>query len=267
MTKISTQLATASGVIALVVCASAQYSLADQAEMVTVPAGEFRMGCNSSDGVYCVPGSTAHTVYLDTFKIDKFMVTFDRYQACIDAGYCSEPFAGGACNYQMSWSGDHPVNCITFEQAEQVCAYEGKRLPTEAEWAKAARGTDGRIFPWGNSPTPSCDTAIVNQAIGGKMGPGCGAGTTQPVGSRPSGASPYGAQDMVGNLWEWTADWYDDLPASRQDNPKGPRRGDYKVLRGSSWTSGTRDELALTVRFAYAPQGQGYVVGARCAAD
>ncbi|MCG7522049.1 formylglycine-generating enzyme family protein [Ruegeria sp. Ofav3-42] len=267
MTKSQKAIIAAAGLFAILGAVPTKGFSANHKEMVTVPAGEFRMGCKDSDGVFCVPGANAHTVYLKEYKIDKYMVTFDRYQECIDAGYCSEPYYGAACNYQMSWAGDHPVNCITYEQAEQVCSYEGKRLPTEAEWAKAARGTDGRIYPWGNSPKSSCDLAVMNQKRGGKMGPGCGAGTTQPVGSKPKGVSPYGAMDMVGNLWEWTSDWYDDLPTSAQKNPKGPRWGDYKVLRGSSWTSRYQDELALTVRFPYAPKGQGYVIGARCAAD
>ncbi|MBE9398944.1 formylglycine-generating enzyme family protein [Pontibacterium sp. N1Y112] len=241
----------------------------DYKEMVSVPAGEFEMGCKTSDGIYCLPGTTPHKVYLDAFKIDKHLVTFDRYQSCIDAGSCTDPYMGAACNYGMPWAGNHPVNCITYKQAEDVCRFENKRLPTEAEWAKAARGPSSFLFPWGNAPAPSCDRVVMNEKRGDKMGPGCGAGTTLPVGSKPEGASPYGALDMAGNLFEWTSDWYSEtyFANSPVKNPKGPEHGEAKVLRGSAWTARFKDGVALTVRSAYAPLGQGYVVGARCAAS
>ena len=239
----------------------------DHKEMITIPAGEFEMGCKPSDGVYCLPGTTPHKVLLDTFKMDKYLLTFARYQECIDAGKCTEPYIGGACNYGMSWSANHPANCITYQQAEQACAFENKRLPTEAEWTKAARGEKSLIFPWGNVPEPSCDLAVINQKNGSKIAPGCGAGTTQPVGSKPKGASPYGLMDMAGNVFQWTSDWYSESYFSKSPakNPKGPTSGVYKVLRGSAWTAKYRDGIALTVRSPYAPQGQGYIVGARCA--
>lgn len=248
--------------------AQALYGEVEHKEMVTIPAGEFSMGCKASDGVYCSPGSEVHKVYLDDYKIDKYLVTFERYQACIDDGYCTEPYYGAACNYQMKWSANHPANCITFKQAEMVCAYEGKSLPTEAEWAKAARGPKANLFPWGNKPEPSCDRVVMNQRVdGNKIGPGCGAGTTQAVGSKPKGASHYGVMDMAGNVFEWTSDWYSEsyFKNSPYKNPKGPKSGDSKVLRGSAWTAKYRDGLALTVRWPYAPAGQGYIVGARCA--
>lgn len=246
-----------------------QVLAADHKEMINIPAGAFEMGCKASDGVYCLPGTTPHRVHLDSYKIDKYPVTFARYQDCLDAGKCTEPFMGAACNFGMSWAGDHPVNCITYAQAEAVCRYEGKRLPTEAEWAKAARGPDSLLFPWGNAPEPSCDYLVMNQKRDGKMGPGCGAGTSQSVGSKPKGASPYGVLDMAGNMFEWTSDWYSEryFGNSPNANPKGPSYGDFKVLRGSAWTARFRDGIALTVRTPYAPKGQGYVVGARCAQD
>lgn len=241
----------------------------DPAEMITIPATRFEMGCRPAEGLLCVPGTTPHMVSLDSYQIDKYMVTFGRYQACIDAGACSKPYEGAACNFGMPWADDHPVNCVTYQQAEEVCAFEGKRLPTEAEWALAARGPESLIFPWGNDREPSCDLVVMNQKRDGQMGPGCGAGTTQPVGTRPEGQSPFGLMDVNGNLWEWTSDWYSEtyFAQSPEQNPTGPATGTDKVLRGSSWTSRRRDELALTVRFNYAPKGQGYVVGVRCAAD
>jgi len=254
-------------VAAIVLSSPLAVASVDYKQMITIPAGEFSMGCKESDGVYCLPGTTPHKVYLDSYKIDKYLVTFKRYQNCIDAGKCSEPYIGAACNYGMSWADNHPANCITYQQAEAVCSFEGKRLPTEAEWAKAARGTKGFIFPWGNSPEPSCDRVVMNEKRDGKIGPGCGAGTSMPVGSKPAGASPYGVMDMAGNMFEWTSDWYSEsyFANSPAKNPKGPDYGQAKVLRGSAWTARYRDGIALTVRSPYAPEGQGYVVGARCA--
>jgi iron(II)-dependent oxidoreductase len=210
----------------------------------------------------------AHTVYLDEYKIDKYMVTYNRYNKCIEAGVCTNLFPAGGCNGGMPWNANHPVNCVDYNQAKTFCEWEGKRLPTEAEWEKAARGTDGRKFPWGDEK-PNCDLAVMNDQpfVEGVMGPGCGNGYTQPVGSRPNGASPYGAMDMVGNLWEWTQDWFaeDYFENSPYKNPQGPATGDFKVLKGSGWTMRTAPELLANIRFNYAPLGQGYVIGFRCA--
>jgi iron(II)-dependent oxidoreductase len=170
----------------------------------------------------------------------------------------------------MPWNANHPVNCVDFNQAKTFCEWQGKRLPTEAEWEKAARGTDGRIFPWGNE-LADCTKAVMNDQpfVEGVMGPGCGSGTTQPVGSKPAGASPYGVLDMAGNLWNWTNDWYADdyFQNSPTNNPQGPSSGEYKVIKGSDWGMRVSAELASTVRFNYAPLGQGYLIGFRCAKD
>lgn len=254
--------------LAAVSISQSLYAGTDYKQMVVVPAGEFTMGCKESDGILCAPGTEEHKVFVNSYKIDKYPVTFDRYQACIDDGSCTEPYYGAACNYQMAWSGNHPANCITFKQAESACAYEGKRLPTEAEWVKAARGPKANLFPWGNKPEPSCDRVVMSQRVGkNTIGPGCGAGTSQTVDSKPKGASYYGVMDMAGNVFEWTSDWYSEnyFKQSPYKNPKGPATGLTKVLRGSAWTAKYRDGLALTVRFPYAPAGQGYIVGARCA--
>ncbi|BDD12560.1 hypothetical protein FUAX_49920 (plasmid) [Fulvitalea axinellae] len=243
----------------------------DDEEMVIVPAGEFIMGCDyEGNEQNCLEeASPAHKVYVDGFRIDKYMVTYRRYNKCVAEGVCTPLFEGAACNAGMPWNSNHPVNCVDYAQAAAFCEWDGgKRLPTEAEWEKAARGTDGRKFPWGNQ-SPNCDLAVMNRKKKGDkgMGPGCGAGTTQPVGSRPKGASPYGAMDMAGNLFEWTADWFD--PAyfknSPKKNPKGPKTGHHKTLKGSSWLMRTDAGMMSSVRSGYSPLGQGYVVGFRCA--
>jgi iron(II)-dependent oxidoreductase len=243
---------------------------ADHNEMVLIPEGEFLMGCNHDNEITCMEAAKpAHKVFLKAYKIDKYMVTYKRYNECIRSGKCTDLYAGGGCNAGMSWNANHPVNCVTYKQAQDYCKSQGKRLPTEAEWEKAARGTDGRIFPWGNEE-PSCELAVMNQKVAGQtMGPGCGRGTTREVGSRPKGASPYGVLDMAGNLFEWTSDWYSDtyFDNSPYKNPQGPSSGIHKVLKGSSWLMRTKEGMAATIRSGYSPLGQGYVVGFRCVKD
>lgn len=237
-------------------------------EVVNVPAGEFTMGCNNADPA-CQTDNSVRKVYLDAYKIDKYKVTYRRYQECLDAGDCTPLFEGSGCNAGMKWNSNHPVNCVNYQQAKTFCEFDKKQLPTEAQWAKAARGTDARKYPWGHE-LPSCDLAVINRKTeGSAMGPGCGSGTTQPVGSKPKGASPYGVMDMAGNLFEWTADWYSESyhKTAERSNPKGPHSGEHKVLRGSSWLMRTDNGISSVIRSGYSPLGQGYVVGFRCASD
>ena len=199
----------------------------DKMQMVYVPAGEFLMGSlpdtgNSSE-------RPQHVVYLDSYWIDRTEVTNAQYRLCVNAGICSAP----GCWKEKDFSDDdQPVVCVDWVQAHTYCQWAGVRLPTEAEWEKAARGLDGRTYPWGEQP-PSCLYAVMNE--GGK---GCGAEKPWPVGSKLKGASPYGALDMAGNVWEWVADWYaaDYYQDSPVRNPAGPSSGLDKVLRGGSWS-------------------------------
>lgn len=234
--------------------------------MVTVPAGEFQMGCNADADIYCelFPDEFSHTVYLDAFKIDKYEVTYQRYQKCIDAGICEPPGIGGMFNY--GWAGIEllPVNGIDWYKAKAFCEWEGKRLPTEAEWEKAARGTDERTYPWGFEE-PTCDYAVMDTIYAGNLG--CGTGNVMPVGSKPMGASPYGAMDMAGNVWEWTADWYDEnyFYNSPTNNPQGPTTGSYKTTRGGDLFARSGLSLRTTVRFPYYPSNPSPAIGFRCA--
>lgn len=240
-------------------------------EMVTVPAGEFTMGCDDSNGAFCMGAATPqHKVNLSAFKIDKYLVTYKRYNECAadpNSG-CTPLYEGAGCNAGMPWNTNHPVNCVDYSQAEAFCKWDGnKRLPTEAEWEKAARGTDARLYPWGNEK-PDCNKLVMNKKQGNAtMGPGCGAGTTRPVGSKPAGASPYGAMDMEGEVFEWTQDWYDPnyFANSPTNNPKGPATGEHKVIKGSSWLIRSDNGVLSSNRSGYSPLGQGYVVGFRCA--
>ena len=187
-------------------------------QMVRVPAGEFIMGSNTSD-----EEEPIHTVYLDEFWIDQTEVTNAQYAVCVEAGEC-QPTENDRYYSDPDFD-DHPVVYVTWYQANAYCESLGKDLPTEAQWEKAARGTDGRTYPWGESL--DCDHANYDDCAGG----------TLPIGSLPAGISPYGVYDMAGNVWEWTADRYDNdyYSVSPASNPTGPADGTARVLRGGSW--------------------------------
>ncbi len=205
--------------------------------MVTVPAGNFQMGCSTNDS-WCdnfPDESPLHTVYLSAYDIDKYEVTNARYKACVDTGLCSTPYNLYSTT-RPSYFGDpayanYPVIWISLSQASNFCQWEGKRLPTEAEWEKAARGSsDTRIYPWGDRE-PDCTLANVSYNDQYCVG------DTAAVGGYLSGASPYGVMDMAGNVYEMVSDWYQGNYYSFQppwSNPTGPASGTYKVVRGGA---------------------------------
>jgi formylglycine-generating enzyme required for sulfatase activity len=232
----------------------------DDADMVEVPAGSFWMGCTPADGSCFSNESPYHEVTLDAFLIDVTEVTVSDYADCVSAGVCTAPGTVAACNWGVPGREDHPVNCVDWYEAEAYCAWTGKRLPTEAEWEKVARGTDERIYPWGNT-SPDCTLAIMDDG-----GDGCGLNSTWPVGSLPGGASPYGALDMAGNVWEWVSDWYGSsyYSSSPASNPTGPSSGSSRVCRGGSWYL-PGASLRASNRAAEAPSFNDDFVGFRCA--
>jgi len=250
------------------------YDAGTPGEMVDVPAGEFQMGCNSAVDLQCESDeSPYHAVTLSAYKIGKYEVTVGEYHQCVTNGVCNNSGEyhhyytntdSGDCNYDAEGKGNHPMNCVTWYGAKAYCEWIGGRLPTEAEWEKAARGTDGRKYPWGNEDA-TCDYAVMDDDNAG--GEGCGSGGTMPIGSKEVGKSPYGAYDMAGNVWEWVNDWHglDYYTSSPANNPTGPETGGFRVLRGGSWSNGYVNLLRAPARDYRYPEVDDDYSGFRCA--
>jgi formylglycine-generating enzyme required for sulfatase activity len=177
----------------------------------------------------------AHPVTLSGYWIMQTEVTNGQYKLCVDAGACTAPAND---RWNQSEFSKHPVTEVNWQQANEYAAWAGGHLPTEAEWEMAARGTDGRIYPWGDEFTGE-DHLNYNFVTG----------DTMPVGSYPEGASPFGVLDMAGNVEEWIADWYaaDAYANSPGENPTGPEDGEQRILRGGSYFS-NRQAVRSTVR-------------------
>ena len=222
----------------------------DGMPMVFVPAGEFTMGTDDGRD----DEGPAHEVYLDAFWIDQLEVTNAQYASCFDAGVCDPP-KNEEFYYDPSKQ-DHPVTYINWHDARQYCSWVGRRLPTEAEWEKAARGLDDRIYPWGEGL--DCSLAQIAHCDGESM----------PVGSLPDGASPYGVMDMIGNVYEWIEDFYaHDYYSSQtvwEPNPTGPYGGRERVIRGSSWKVGEKN-VSIQNRIQNVSSTYYQDVGFRCA--
>jgi formylglycine-generating enzyme required for sulfatase activity len=244
--------------------------------MRLVPAGEFNMGSDADDALaecqkfrsYCkrdwfTNEEPAHTVYLDAFYMDKYEVTNAQYAACVAAGRCTPPHEDSSSDrsryYGEAAFENYPVIKVDWDQAKTYCEWRGARLPTEAEWEKAARGTDGRVYPWGNY-APTCLLANFDPSGGTEC-----VGDTSAVGSYPEGISPYGIYDLAGNVWEWVADWYDAnyYTSSPSRNPAGPAMGTRRVLRGGSWYD-YEYHLRASLRLRNGPDLWNNYVGFRC---
>lgn len=263
--------------------------------MVLVPGGKFFMGSDEPNFKLWQP---AHPVIVDTFCVDMHEVTAAEYKACSDKGECKKPpelpnwpkTAGTSdaehekkraayaelCNFGRPDRGNHPMNCVNWSLAEEYCAFRKKRLPTEAEWEFAARGSDGRKFPWGDvSGTAEhmnaggleftrweTKHAIAQSARLYEVDDGFEG--TAPVGSFPKGKTKYGADDFVGNVWEWTADWFETYKPDEVVNPKGAAVGDRKAIRGGGFNGGVMQWLNPAFRYHQVPDATTPVIGFRC---
>jgi eukaryotic-like serine/threonine-protein kinase len=244
----------------------------DGMTLLYVPAGEFTMGGKAEEtlaacqkfGLSCLLDwfkneEPPHKVYLDSFWIDQTEVINAMYAKCVQDGKCVPPSSVKSYTrpsyYGNSQFDNYPMINISWEDAKAYCSWANRRLPTEAEWEKTARGEDARAYPWGNDD-PNNDLLNYKHAMQ----------DTTAVGKFPNGASPYGVLDMAGNVWEWVADWYDEnyYAGSPTSNPLGPDSGMEKVMRGGAFGS-----AAFNVRSAFrlvsAPADTYAWVGFRCA--
>ena len=262
--------------------------------MVLIPAGEFLMGSREGEGAY--DEHPQHRVYLDAYYIDKYEVTNVQFKEFVEAtGYVTDaerkgrsevwnpkegyfslynfkgvnwrsPNAwtlnGRILQYPDKWNYylmNHPVVQVSWNDARVYCQWVGKRLPTEAEWEKAARGIDGRLWPWGNVFNKDFEGVATHTNIASDY--------LLPVGSFPTGISPYNVYNMAGNVQEWTNDWYasDYYAFSPQSNPKGAESGTCRVLRGGSWRHQKSNHVLVTNREYQMPDYSSNFVGFRCA--
>ncbi len=256
-------------------------------DMVEIPVGRFRMGlsfdqvshmlemCTRVDKTcsrwWFKDESPSHFVYLDRYWIDVYEVTNASYLEFVNAtGHrpaLDDTCATDACRQGNLWKGrsflkqisNQPVTQVNWYDAAVYCKWRGKRLPTEAEWEKAARGPVGNLYPWGNRPPPG--KATYRRKWRGVF-------TMTDVGFYPGGASIYGVHDLAGNAWEWVADWYDRHYYSKKinKNPKGPKTGKFKVVRGGSWVN-YEDTLHSAFRRWSRPEVRFNDTGFRCAKD
>ncbi len=260
--------------------------------MQRIPGGQFFLGNDDGEP----KEKPAHAVVLTPYCIDKFEVSVDKYQACSNDGKCKRASTTNEwdgitakereaydplCNIrQPATHAMHPINCVSWEMAAIYCQANGKRLPTEAEWEFAARGPDGRKYPWGDeAPTGghlnACGTECV--AWGKEHGitftpmyplndhfP-----NTSPVGTFPAGASRFGVEDVVGNVWEWVSDWYGPYKPGKigepEKDPAGPADGTQKVIRGGAWNSENPNWLRPSFRYSDTPTKESFGIGFRCA--
>ena len=220
--------------------------------LLYIPAGSFEMGGENHDE----DEKPIHEVTLYAFWIDMTEVTNAMYALCVDAGNCVEPL--GNSHYPDSKYANHPVTSVSWVDANAYCIWADRRLPTEAEWEKAARGETNFIYPWGNN-LPDENLLNFNSHVG----------DTTEVGAYPKGASPYGALDMAGNVWEWVNDWYSAnyyLDPLSSSNPFGPDSGSARVFRGGSWKD-TEYNIRSANRGMNSPTEIDSAIGFRCAMD
>jgi len=253
---------------------------ADRMTMVYVPEGNFTMGMDANVAMticqrfyngcrtrnWFTDEEPIHNVFLDAYWIDQTEVTNGMYALCVQAGSCQLPTASSSYTrndyYGNPQYDNYPVIYVDWNDAQAYCSWADARLPSEAEWEKAARGMNASIYPWGDND-PTCTLANLDPYLRNDC-----LGDTSVVGSYLSGASPYGALDMAGNVWEWVADWYSKIYYSQSpsSNPTGPVSGQYRVFRGGSFgNDGGFSRSAFRGGGRYLPTFSEWDVGFRCA--
>jgi len=278
--------------------ASASAAPACPTSMLAITGGDFFMGSDAADEQKAgADSSPAHPVRLGPYCLDEFEVTAAEFKACSDSGKCKratptnrwdgitakqQKLYDPICNANdYAGRGAHPMNCVDWQEAQNFCVeMRGGRLPTEAEWEFAARGSDGRIYPWGDqAPEPGLLNACGAECTAwGRKNPDYpnvlapmyksddGFAHTSPVGSFPRGKTSHGMKDMVGNVGEWVGDFFANYTnAPRLTDPKGPDKGASRVVRGGGWNAGNPMWLRPTYRFAAEPVDRSHGVGFRCA--
>lgn len=258
---------------------STRISEKDKMVEIFIDAGEFIMGSNENDAKVSTQGNRAfpeipqHKVTLPSYWMDKFEVSNAQYAICVKDGACKAP------NYTRSYTREkyygnpefdnYPVLYVSWYMSREYCAWAGRRLPTEAEWEKAARGTDGRRYPWGNEPITGeranfCDKNCPKEHAFPDIDDGYP--DTAPVDAYPTGASPYGVMNMSGNVWEWTITKIRPYPYDPNDGRESSEQTDERVWRGGPWSNGMW-WIRSTIRYHSVPTYWYGNLGFRCAAS
>jgi formylglycine-generating enzyme required for sulfatase activity/serine/threonine protein kinase len=264
------------------------------AGMVSITGGPMFMGAR--DLIAAADAKPPHRVVVSTFCLDKTEVTVEAYQACVEKGTCERPLDhvswpnitealkkkySGFCNAGKAEQAKHPINCVAWPMADNYCKQMGLRLPTEAEWEYAARGSSQKKYPWGddapsakylNACGKECEAhwkKATNESRKTMFDEDDGFVGSSPVGSFPAGASSHGVLDLAGNVWEWTADWYSPYTETDPNNPpadpKGPETGDKRVLRGGDYLGSEADWSRPSYRWKTDPDTYNHAIGFRCA--
>jgi formylglycine-generating enzyme required for sulfatase activity/DNA-directed RNA polymerase subunit RPC12/RpoP len=254
-----------------------QVNETDQAEMIFIPAGDFRMGSDSQTDIYFWGAEgPSHQVYLDGFWIYRYEVTNGMYQACVAAGACPRPEKFESRTRPEYYNNidyfNYPVIYVNYTSALSYCRWIDGRLPTEAEWEKAARGdADARLFPWGMNPADSRLANFCDENCPGddrSIGLDDGHRETAPIGEYPNGMSPFGLYDVAGNVWEWVSDYFNPgyYQISPEKNPLGPQSSKYRVIRGGGWNN-PASGVRIVQRTGLNPDLSLDTLGFRCAKD
>jgi formylglycine-generating enzyme required for sulfatase activity/serine/threonine protein kinase len=256
---------------------------------VQIAAGQFYQGSDAKDAQ--ANEKPSHSVKLESFCMDLYEVTAREYRECSDSGKCKragtevewpkitpkdQKVYSPLCTISDPAKSDHPINCVTWAMADKYCKAQDKELPTEAQWEYATRGPDGRVYPWGDdAPSVAHLNACGSECTkwGKENGVAAtalfdaddGFATTAPVGQYAKGRSRFGPYDVVGNVWEWVADWYGDYDPVDKANPTGPEAGTRKVIRGGAFNGSFASWLRPSFRYAQEPGAQSHGIGFRCA--